>query len=803
MSEVGLSTNPDDGVWARISMMADVTLDDQPSGGHKKSAKAYSCIRCFERKVKCDRESPCSNCAKSNAECVFRVPPAPRRRKKRTHEEILKARLEHYEHILRSKGIDVYQDGIRAEDLPPERSSDSTSQPSGHPTSGTASPEPPQPGSTGTLSTPSRRFDTAKLIVDKNRSRFVENNLWASLSEEFGQPSEAMPESSDEEDNETVVGDGIDFVLGLTPSSHGVRDLHPLPDQVPILWQMFLENVNPLSKVIHVPTLQPPLLESSLHLERLSKPFEALLFAIYNTSVLSMEESQCERMLGESKAALLSRYSAGTKRALARAKFLGTSDMMVLQALVFHLLALREVYDPRTLWTLTGVAKRIAEGMGVHRDGTAIGLGPFETEMRRRLWWQITFLDFKTAELTGRGNFGNIDFWDCRVPSNVNDVDIWPGMKELPPIPERATEMIFCLTRYEIGNFWKMKMLTKDPNADFSTVWHNFRSLSSVSEKDTAVDELERILERKIARFCDPLIPVEFYAILVTRAATNGMRLMTHHPRRYGSEKDVPESERILVWNIGIKLLEMDNLIHTSKHLRGFLWHSDNYFQWQAIILVLSELKNNPLYEHADRGWQQVHEIYENHPRFITDLKLPICFAVGGLCIKAWKAREETWSQRSSKLSLSTPEYINQLQQIREERRVSVTASTATNKQESTSYFSPVSNSVPVQPPTQTDLAPTFNGFQQTQTTQSQQMQQFLEQQQHQQQGNGMATQQQLPMDFQFFQQQQMQQPQYNFWDYENTNEASTGFDFKTMNLPIEDTMDWSQWDMLLKDMRA
>jgi hypothetical protein len=66
--------------------------------------------------------------------------------------------------------------------------------------------------------------------------------------------------------------------------------------------------------------------------------------------------------------------------------------------------------------------------MGVHRDGRALGVPPFETELRRRLWWQITILDFRSAELTGSGRFGDISLSDTEVPTNVNDADIWPGM---------------------------------------------------------------------------------------------------------------------------------------------------------------------------------------------------------------------------------------------------------------------------------------------------------------------------------------------------------------------------------------
>jgi hypothetical protein len=58
------------------------------SPNKEKPIKAFSCLRCFERKVKCDKSHPCANCTKSNVECVFRIPSAPRRKKKRATEEV-------------------------------------------------------------------------------------------------------------------------------------------------------------------------------------------------------------------------------------------------------------------------------------------------------------------------------------------------------------------------------------------------------------------------------------------------------------------------------------------------------------------------------------------------------------------------------------------------------------------------------------------------------------------------------------------------------------------------------------------
>ncbi|KAK5085325.1 hypothetical protein LTR05_004609 [Lithohypha guttulata] len=611
---------------------------------------------------------------------------------------------------------------------------------------------------------PGTAFVKPTLLVDNGRTRFISNNLWMSMAEEFGKPGDALDDSSDEEDEAAVLDDGIDFLLGATPNSIGVKDLHPLPEQVMTIWQIFLENVNPLSKLIHIPSMQPVVVEASSHLDNLPKNLEALLFAIYSVAVLTLEPGECEDMLGEKQTVLLARYRNGTKRALARAKFLGTSDLTTLIAFTFHLLGMRDVYDTKTLWTLTGVATRIAEGMGVHRDGTALGLGIFESEMRRRVWWQLLFLDFRTAELVGSGASGSIGSWDVRVPINVDDEDIWPG-------------------------------------GDFAVLWDNFRRLGAVEEKEEGIKELERMLEQKYVRFCDPSIPTHFMAIIVTRAATNGMRLMAHHPRRYSKDEDVPEDERQLCWSIACKLLELDSLVHSSKSLTHFKWHSTNYFQWHALIYVLSELRRLPLQEQADRGWQIVHEVFGHHHEVVVGIKKPLNLAVGSLCLKAWKARTESWSLRQYAIPLVTPDYIERLRADREEKKV---APIQIPLQSQTDYFSlrqsrrPETKSMPTS--TNSNLNRSVgehNESMQSDTLQPQTSQ--AEQPQYYQQPQT----DQPPFALHFpYQDNQQQQPQLFWWDLQQNN--SNGLD-TTMEFNMDsfaDTMDWSQWDFLLKSNR-
>ena len=63
---------------------------------------------CARRKVKCDRQHPCSNCQKGRAECTYEAPPPPKPRKRAADEDLL-ARLAQYEKLMQKNGVDYSQ----------------------------------------------------------------------------------------------------------------------------------------------------------------------------------------------------------------------------------------------------------------------------------------------------------------------------------------------------------------------------------------------------------------------------------------------------------------------------------------------------------------------------------------------------------------------------------------------------------------------------------------------------------------------------------------------------------------------
>ena len=331
-------------------------------------------------------------------------------------------------------------------------------------------------------------------------------------------------------------------------------------------------------------------------------------------------------------------------------------------------------YDARSLWVLTGVATRIGQRSGLHRDGSALRLSVFEAEIRRRLWWQINLIDAYAEKLAGVGRMFVLG--DVQIPLNVNDSELNPEMQDPPKEHDGPTEMMFFLIRCHVGDFLRRS----GPNNTYDGTWSRL-SQSGVpnADKDKAIDEFEDLLKRKFLNYCDESIPSHLMAAYLSRAVICTMRFIAHNPDQYEDKgASMPQKEKDLLFDNCVKVISYQNMAFIIKGTQGFAWHVNMHFQWKAFIYILNELRYRTSGEDAELGWQQVQMVYERHPDFIADSKRALPVAVGNLAIKAWEAFVASRGIPDSE----TPHFISVLRSQRAAGRrsaqVPVSASTLT-----------------------------------------------------------------------------------------------------------------------------
>ncbi|WPG98895.1 Bikaverin cluster transcription factor bik5 [Acrodontium crateriforme] len=587
-----------------------------------------SCVTCRKRKVKCDKTHPCANCNRAHIECVFPSPGrAPRKKRKfiDSKDKELLERLRRLEGVVKGLGVDVPNalgegdDTASKENKPliqssisgPEKATDKEIA------------EPAEDDAADQFRAKTRwieeqkqgRFEQrfGRLVINEGRSRYVNNSFWASLSNEVEDLKGILNQSSDEEDtgspnsnpNSGIVHQG--WMFGYSSQSIDMLNLHPLPSQIEIYWELYKDRVDPLVKVLHIPTLEPTVLSAASRLSNLSKGFEALLFAIYYGTVTSLNAEDCLAKLGEDRSVLLARYRFAVEQALARTNFLTTEETIVLQAFVIFLICLRRNCDARVIWTLTGLVVRIAQTIGIHRDGSHFALPAFEVEMRRRLWWQVCILDTRASEDHGCDPTIIEQSFDTQMPLNINDVDIWPGIKELPAEKLGCTDMSFCLIRFEVANTSRRINYVPPgpsrPSADyFDTV--------TLQDKERWITQCHQRLEVKYLKHCDMSIPLFWVTATVARLMMSKMWLMVYHPfQRQDGGASLPAETKDKLFITSLENIEYSALLETEARTMKWGWLFKTYMQWHALAFILSELCRRTSGDLVDRAWVAIDNV--------------------------------------------------------------------------------------------------------------------------------------------------------------------------------------------------
>jgi hypothetical protein len=378
-------------------------------------------------------------------------------------------------------------------------------------------------------------------------------------------------------------------------NSTDLSHLHPAPLDIFRLWQVYLDNVHPLFKVTHTPTLQPRIIAAASDLKSVSPPLEALMFGIYRCAIMSLSEEDCTSMFRTvTQDELLDRFQFAAQQALMKANFLRSSDRECLTALFLYLTSLGRTTDPRSLSLLLGLAVQSGQRMGIHNESMLAKHSIFEAEMRRRLWWSLMLQDARLREKSQTGESWLAPTWDCKVPLDVNDAELTPDMKEVPDTSHRSapSEALLAVVRAVFADHVR--------NADWHLDFTNpiLKPLARPLPENGSLDALQRQLQKDHLKNCWPENPLHFLTIWMTRTMIAKSRLIQHYAR-YANPSD---TQRDIALNMALEWLTCDAQL-MSPIIKGFRWHLFSYFPFPAYMHTITDLKLRPMSAHAEKAW--------------------------------------------------------------------------------------------------------------------------------------------------------------------------------------------------------
>lgn len=318
--------------------------------------------------------------------------------------------------------------------------------------------------------------------------------------------------------------------------------------------------------------------------------------------------------LGEKKDEVLIKYRFAVEQALSKANFLNTSDMTVLQAFVIFLVVVRRQDESRFCWSLTGLVIHLAQGMGLHRDGSHFGLSPFETEMRRRIWWALLVLDLRAADELGGDLIIGDTYHDTKMPTNINDTDISPESTEFPEEREGRSDTAVALVRYEICLL--CRGLIKAASASINECPKDAPIASAgLEERERMLAEIYQRVESKFLKHVmDETDPLYWMAAMVARIIMAKMCLVIYQPLLFpGSDGELPDEARKRLYMASIEIVEYNHILNVDSRYKQYKWLFQTYTNWHAMAYFLIDSCRRRWTPLVERGWQALNG-YEGHP---------------------------------------------------------------------------------------------------------------------------------------------------------------------------------------------
>lgn len=245
---------------------------------------------------------------------------------------------------------------------------------------------------------------------------------------------------------------------------------------------------------------------------------------------------------------------------------------------------------------------RMAHSIGLHRDGAKLGISPFESEVRRRLWWHFLARDGRAAEDHGISSWSTVPGYDTRMPLNVDDNELRPDMKELPPSHNGWTRMSLPLTCMEVAQ-----------------TLHHMANLSMTSSGSTPKEVIRsnmfNQLRSRVEHYikpCNSIIPIQRIAMKTALAMVHKIDFIT---RQQLANMENPDKRNLFATEANLlsalKCLEIHLELWADELLRPYRWCMHGHPQYHMLLYVLWHLCVCPSGPSVDRAWIVVEKTFE------------------------------------------------------------------------------------------------------------------------------------------------------------------------------------------------
>ncbi|KAF2704214.1 hypothetical protein K504DRAFT_507227 [Pleomassaria siparia CBS 279.74] len=582
-----------------------------------------SCLECRRRKLKCDKQQPCTNCTKSARQCVFIAPGLDPEAQARLAE--VKEKMGMLERTLekdvarRSSSKSASGSAIGSLDtpvLPGQEGPHSEEE-----------EEDTRDLETNRLSTEDAAYyedegndDIVDLGISMGKLRITERIggfVRPKFSEELAQALKYIPKTNTQnpfsaEGQSSWMSPSPNYVAPTSsfffaPGVEKTTLMNYLPAKVLVdkLIAHYWDAVHVIARMVHRPSFERQYEAFWDNVSNGVEPrisFQAVVFAALLSSVISMSEEKVLKDFGVGKHGLVDNFKQGTESALARANFLRTTKLETLQAFVMYLIPLCRAEVSRAHSALTGTVIRLAECMGLHRDPSQWSSSPVEIHLRRLIWYQICFLDLRTCEATGPRPQIRREEYDTKFPLNVEDADL---ERENPPTTDANyfTDMTITRMRLECYEMHRLLWIER-PKLETKKI-----TLTSLLSR---IQAFKAAMEKTYLPMFNKTVPLHVVAMEMYGILSDRLYIMILQKFASSDRLRMPERLRDILISTCVLILEHSMAIEEQPALASWAWYVGALHQYHTSLLLLSEMYSGRRDEIVEaRVWRCLDYVFD------------------------------------------------------------------------------------------------------------------------------------------------------------------------------------------------
>ncbi|TKY88087.1 hypothetical protein EX895_003183 [Sporisorium graminicola] len=403
---------------------------------------------------------------------------------------------------------------------------------------------------------------------------------------------------------------------------------HPETSIMFRLLHVYEQNIHPLVKVVHVPTVREHFCDISADPSIASAHDNALLFAIYTIAISSLLPDECVRLFGSrTKEVVWEEFRRNAQTALCRARIWVSSHISASQAYLLYTLALTKNVDPRSYGVCSGSMGRVVQRLlSLHNKSSALRAMPapievVNREMGIRLWWEVLACDLRACEKSGIATNPTLATATTVLPCNVADSDLGQlTLASLAAVPAACpdipiTDCLFLLLRCEFAQF-QLHPPWSQQHPEYHLRSHLFRSsvefrrllgssnarpnTASLAWRLAAVDVFDAYITRRYFDRPDAASSTLVqYARHHACAWVNRIRLLVHLSQR-SSENDVEVIQICIV-----QVEATAKLLRDVRFVR-FQWYTYQQLPFFSYFILLDLLRRHTTGKLVDEAWSAI-----------------------------------------------------------------------------------------------------------------------------------------------------------------------------------------------------